>query len=838
MADTAAAAPQGSSTAADGDIVPAAASVAEQSPAEAEASTEAVDENVSAAAEHGDGAAAAAADDAAAATTLTSSHTDPAVQPDAAAATATTTAAEPPEASDEPSQTPPTPQAADASAEKGLQDSPAAAAADNGTSDATPSPSPPPSATPADDAAAATTSGAVGDDSSSSSSSSSEPCAAGDPLTAAAAATSAGAAAHPKKPSRAAALRGDDESTTSDDDDDDDEACVGGDPLAAAAAPAEPATPSTAVAERVEDEESELVASPLPRFGTSDTVDDAASPTQSGSPCDSIVEEVEECTESISQMDGVMLLLNALHVDSSVGRGNGVGGEGEPDWRAICQGCGMVGHSNSEVDDMVWFVQTGNVATVRRRTEQDTWLVDHPDVEWEKTLYLNVIANWRFELTVAVVTADHVAMEWTTRRVYASPQKAVDDGRGNVTYEDTYPDLYFNIEDYSDAFADMRLSYGQSWALEVSALSSTGQRVQVVKGKLSYEKLLKKVQLAARGAQAGHEELIRVKAPRGEGWLQLTCSIAPEAKSDVSVDPKPSDGSNPIVKLAYRAAYKALSTFEGTGEKVYATPALQCYLKHVTATSSHIIQKIMQLQHNHTEEWIRMPGARSVSRTTLLPAADQSVQSVAGGVSTVVGDGGLLPAPPAPSSDSNSFHVATPSADAAEDPRGGGSGSPCDPVSVEIAYQPQPATLDAPSDPALRVRWTRCFSEAPPVFVDVVIGSVFHGWVAKRGGRRVFATQAYRPRMVVITAHGLLHYFPDASPHSEARGTCCLVGARLKRRQRTSARAPNANVLEVHPATPRRPGSKGDPAFHFGFDATEKADALAEMIIPFAIMPP
>eukprot|EP01061_Rhynchopus_euleeides_P026566 TRINITY_DN4335_c0_g1_i1.p1 TRINITY_DN4335_c0_g1~~TRINITY_DN4335_c0_g1_i1.p1 ORF type:complete len:845 (+),score=243.93 TRINITY_DN4335_c0_g1_i1:170-2704(+) len=530
-------------------------------------------------------------------------------------------------------------------------------------------------------------------------------------------------------------------------------------------------------------------------------------------------------TSPVSQMDGVMLLLNGLKQSKGSHHGAGVGvdqgsfriaaltaQETLPsdglDWKAICQGCGMVGHCNTEVDDMVWFVTEKGKAVVRRRTEQDTWLDRHPGIDWERTLYLNVIANWKFELTVAVInTEDHIAAEWTTRRVYASPQRVKEAGGSKdlreIEYVDTYPDIYFNIEDYSDAFGDMRLALGQSWALEVSALSSAGKRVQVVKGKLSYEKLVKKFQLTTCGARLGQEEVIEVKAPRNEGWLQLTVNIAPEEVSNVPSDPEPPSSSNPFMKIAYRAAYKAQQKFEGKGDKIFAAPSMQCYLKHVTATESHIIRKILQLQHENHGEWIKIPTSASSTVST----------------ANLHNNNSLISASPTTYS-------------------GAGSRDDVGAVNAEIAYAPQTVALEAPADTTLRVLWEKCFGPKPPLFVDVVMGSAFHGWIAKRGGKRIFATQAYHQRMVVVTSKGLLHYYSDASPNSEAKGTCYLRGARLKRRQRSSASASNAHVLEVHPTTPRRPGATTDPIFHFGFNTAEDLESFAKQIIPFAVMPP
>eukprot|EP01059_Diplonema_ambulator_P021215 TRINITY_DN3525_c1_g3_i1.p1 TRINITY_DN3525_c1_g3~~TRINITY_DN3525_c1_g3_i1.p1 ORF type:complete len:514 (+),score=78.55 TRINITY_DN3525_c1_g3_i1:101-1543(+) len=480
-------------------------------------------------------------------------------------------------------------------------------------------------------------------------------------------------------------------------------------------------------------------------------------------------------------MEGVMMLLNSLK------------GNKEVDWRGVAEGCGLVGDSNSEVDDMVWFVVRkasrlgGSVkeeAVVRRRTEKETWLSEDENVHWEKTFYLNLITNWKYTITVAIINqSTSVASNWVTREIFASPQRVKDHLNGKeLTYEDTYPDIYFNIEDFEAAFGDMRLCYGQAWAVEISALSPVG-RVQIVKGKLSYQQIARKFQSQAGGNRVDHLEQIVVKGPGGEGTLVLSVSVAPEEEVGTDVDIEKS--KNSFSRLARRTRQR----IEGRHDRVSqaTTPALQITLPCLFSNQQSVVSSILQLEKTPCEEWIRLPAERSSDSGTSSPSRVEPVELTEEQYKTL--------------------------------------------------FLAQKLSLSSPRDQQNKKVWYEAFFNSL-LYVDAVIGCVWSGWVSKRAGKRIFGQQAYKQRMIVITAPGFLHYFSDATPNSEVKGTCYLRSARLVRRLRSSSSSPTPFVLEIHPCTPRRPQSTMDPAFHFGFTTDAELRAFIDQISRFCLMEP
>eukprot|EP01063_Lacrimia_lanifica_P022562 TRINITY_DN30105_c0_g1_i1.p1 TRINITY_DN30105_c0_g1~~TRINITY_DN30105_c0_g1_i1.p1 ORF type:complete len:696 (+),score=202.84 TRINITY_DN30105_c0_g1_i1:46-2088(+) len=519
--------------------------------------------------------------------------------------------------------------------------------------------------------------------------------------------------------------------------------------------------------------------------------------------------------KGVSQMEGVMLVLTNITEDWSASAS-------DEDWKGLCTGCGMVGLSNTEVDDMVWFVVgkgDAQTAEVRRRTEQDTWLSNRPDVDWERTLYLNIIVNWHFELTVAVVDNEtQHPLEWVTRRVYASPEQAVlrrDGDLKDIKYEKQYPNLYFNIEDWSDAFGDMRLSKGQHWAMEVSALASDKRRVHIVKGKLPYENVAKKFHVTAGAAKVGHSVKIPINTSEQDRCGEITVNVAPEEKAEEQ-DPVVGEkhAHNTIMRLASKVKKRVDGTFVKGRVAATTAPTLQCYLNFVSGDQGYLIENIKRLKSGSDDHWIKIPTA-SIQRSVSEAPADWQGQSFAPGVV-------------------NRSMVSPPRQ------REGTIIRKVREVRAEC-FLPQEISIDAPMDADAAELWRASFStEKPLQLVDVLMNQVFfRGWVAKRGAKRIIARQAYKQRLCVITSKGLLYYFQDSEPQSTCRGTLYLRGVRMARRNRSALISATPYVLELHPCTPRRPGdAKDERVFHFAFATTHELEVFMKEVATFALLPP
>ncbi|KAJ9450806.1 hypothetical protein DIPPA_03940 [Diplonema papillatum] len=479
------------------------------------------------------------------------------------------------------------------------------------------------------------------------------------------------------------------------------------------------------------------------------------------------------------------------------------------DWEAVCRGLGLVGESNTEVDDMVWFVERGVLASkalgrrrerasVRRRTEPDTWLCNDPAVQlnWKNTLYLNLITNWRFELVVATVSPTTGAPQtWTKRRVFASPQRAVcgvKDQAKEVKYEDTFPEIYFNIEDWNEAFTTLRVCPKTVFTVELAALTGADGRVSVTKGRLAYNVLAKRFQYNAGGPRLNHVEHITVNGEKGS-VVDLAIQIAPEEESEQAIE------------LKRGSSYLSLSQAQNVGGTPQPVlPKLQCALIAVHAPVEHVALSILRLATESDRPYVTIPVfAVDPEPVTLSP------------VPTTPSDRGV----PSPTS------ARLPAALAPDAPL---------PAAV---FEPQGLVLAEPADPDMRLEWRTSFAAAP-LFVDAVLQCVYHGTVAKRAGKRLLGKQGYQKRVVVVTRDGLMHYFEGSMARTQASGTCYLRGARLSTRTRSSSSASTPFVLEVHSTVPRRPAVGGDRSFHFGFNSLDESTAFQAVVAPFCLLPP
>eukprot|EP01060_Flectonema_neradi_P014213 TRINITY_DN20922_c0_g1_i1.p1 TRINITY_DN20922_c0_g1~~TRINITY_DN20922_c0_g1_i1.p1 ORF type:complete len:581 (+),score=109.84 TRINITY_DN20922_c0_g1_i1:81-1745(+) len=546
--------------------------------------------------------------------------------------------------------------------------------------------------------------------------------------------------------------------------------------------------------------------------------------------------------KAISQMDGVMLMLNGL-CDRSKGVGDLENSDhaADVDWEVVCKGCGMVGDSCGEVDDMVWFVTKDSktnteCAVVRRRTEQSTWLgSEEEQVNWKHTLFLNIISNWHYEVTVAIVQkGTKMAVDWITKRVFASPTEMIDTGK-EIIYEDRYPFIFFAIEDWTESFADLRLTPGFLWAVELSAHSSTGARTQIVRGTLNYEAVARSFQLKAGGALVNHTEQVQVKSTgkQGDGIMSISVSIAPEEEEGLDLDIH-RGGSTVVGKLARRAR----KHLEGRAGKVAGSnvPALKCCLKHIASPQINVVNSISRLEVTKADEkpWIRIP-----TEEELLRSVKESGSSFFGST----GKGMMLPVGRSLSATGSSENDKS-SQSASQDHE--------DQIQsmLDIAIGEQTVVASEPENPILRSNWRMCFQGHPLspsskgqcslLLVDALVQSTFSSWIAKRGGKRILANQSYHQRMVVITQKGLLHYFSDSTPDSVARGTVYLCGARLKLRKRSRPSATSIPyVLEIHPTTPRRPDDlDADRVFQFGFPTKNARMKFIHIVANFCVLPP
>lgn len=193
-------------------------------------------------------------------------------------------------------------------------------------------------------------------------------------------------------------------------------------------------------------------------------------------------------------------------------------------------------------DDMLFFVNiNGNKSEIEvyRRDSKLLPCLTNFNYEWEETVYLNLILHeFEYTLTCAICTQtgtkDLEILKRHSKRVYASPSKR--DLASKGTEETlTYPNLYFIIDDFDEAFNEMIVNENEMICVELVANDGQYKKVLFL-GSIKYESLkrvydarastsTKLVQKISLGAFADKRvEFVRMKGPAGKGYAEMAVS--------------------------------------------------------------------------------------------------------------------------------------------------------------------------------------------------------------------------------------------------------------------------------------------------------------------------
>lgn len=211
---------------------------------------------------------------------------------------------------------------------------------------------------------------------------------------------------------------------------------------------------------------------------------------------------------------------------------------------------------NMDSDDLLFFVRKKHVKGSSRHmpkyeTEVDVYRKDSrklpigdPDVDWEETVYLNmVIHQFDYTLTLAICTRtspkELQVLKRHSQRVYASPSRRKMDTKGEGE-EMTYPHICFMVDNFDEVFSDILVRDGEMVCVELVASDKDGSVQGVIfLGSIRYD-ALKKVydarqsSLSSKVAQrmtfglfssgAGPQtrcEFVRMKGPQGKGHAEM-----------------------------------------------------------------------------------------------------------------------------------------------------------------------------------------------------------------------------------------------------------------------------------------------------------------------------
>ncbi|XP_055506160.1 uncharacterized protein KIAA0930 homolog isoform X1 [Leucoraja erinacea] len=180
------------------------------------------------------------------------------------------------------------------------------------------------------------------------------------------------------------------------------------------------------------------------------------------------------------------------------------------------------------------------VEVYRRDSKKLPGLGD-PDIDWEESVYLNlVLQKLEYMVTCAVCTRSeggdiHVHKK-KSQQVFASPSKHPMDSKGEES-KISYPNIFFMIDSFEEVFSDMSVGEGEMVCVELVASdkNNTFQGV-IFQGSIRYEALKKvydnRVSVAAKMAQKmsfgfykyNNMEFVRMKGPQGKGHAEMAVS--------------------------------------------------------------------------------------------------------------------------------------------------------------------------------------------------------------------------------------------------------------------------------------------------------------------------
>ncbi|XP_028133731.1 uncharacterized protein KIAA0930 homolog isoform X2 [Diabrotica virgifera virgifera] len=210
--------------------------------------------------------------------------------------------------------------------------------------------------------------------------------------------------------------------------------------------------------------------------------------------------------------------------------------------------------STMDCDDLLFFVRKKHVKGSPRylpkfETEVDVFRKDSrklpigdPDIDWEETVYLNLIIHqFEYTLTLAICTRtspkELQVLKRHSQKVYASPSRRRMDTKGEVE-EITYPHICFMVDNFDEVFHDILVRDGEMVCVELLAADRAGTIQGVIfLGSIRYD-ALKKVydarqsSLSTKMAQrmtfglfssstAQRCEFVRMKGPQGKGHAEM-----------------------------------------------------------------------------------------------------------------------------------------------------------------------------------------------------------------------------------------------------------------------------------------------------------------------------
>ncbi|XP_033880780.1 uncharacterized protein KIAA0930 homolog isoform X1 [Acipenser ruthenus] len=227
------------------------------------------------------------------------------------------------------------------------------------------------------------------------------------------------------------------------------------------------------------------------------------------------------------------------------------------------------------------------VEVYRRDSKKLPGLGD-PDIDWEDSVYLNLILQkLDYVVTCAVCTRSdggdiHIHKK-KSQQVFASPSKNPMDSKGEES-KMSFPNIFFMIDSFEEVFGDMTVGEGEMVCVELVASdkNNTFQGV-IFQGSIRYEALKKvydnRVSVAAKMAQRmsfgfykyNNMEFVRMKGPQGKGHAEMAVSRVPTG--DTSPYGTEEDSDSPVQEQV--TSFSTPPTPERNNRPSFFSPSLR-----------------------------------------------------------------------------------------------------------------------------------------------------------------------------------------------------------------------------------------------------------------------
>ncbi|RUS89227.1 hypothetical protein EGW08_003037 [Elysia chlorotica] len=206
-------------------------------------------------------------------------------------------------------------------------------------------------------------------------------------------------------------------------------------------------------------------------------------------------------------------------------------------------------------DDMLFYIRKNPelknrngiiqpLVEVYRRDSKRLPALDEPTIDWEETVYLNIILHQlEYTLTCGLCTRtgekNLQILKKFSQRVYPSPSRRSMDSKG--THEEiTYPNIFFTVDDFEEVFQDLIVRDSESVAVELTATDKQGLFTgtlflgsvkysalkQVYDGRASLTQKLTQRMSQSMGFMKNKKrvEFMKMRGPRGKGCAEMAVS--------------------------------------------------------------------------------------------------------------------------------------------------------------------------------------------------------------------------------------------------------------------------------------------------------------------------